>query len=112
MLWGVYYDLVAAREERKLTDLAIIRLEQLYPFDAERMKSLVEKYTNVKKYYWVQEEPNNMGAWKFIRYRLRDVIGNGEEPVYVGRESSASPAAGSYALSKKQYAEMMKAIFG
>ncbi len=108
----VYYDLIAAREERKVTDLAIIRIEQLYPFDAARLKSVVEKYTKVNKYYWVQEEPNNMGAWKFIRYRLRDVIGKGEEPVYVGRESSASPAVGSYALSKREHAEMIKAIFG
>ncbi len=108
----VYYDLVAAREERKVDDMAIIRVEQLYPFHFDRASELVSKYSSVKEWYWVQEEPKNMGAWKFIDQRLSQILPHGQEATYIGRELSASTAAGSYALSKREYAAMIEALFG
>ena len=108
----VYYDLIKEREERGVKDLAILRVEQLYPLHLERIEELLAKYESAKKWYWVQEEPENMGPWKFLRHRLRGVLPGGADPIYVGREPSASPAAGSLELHKRQYAKMMDALFG
>lgn len=108
----IYYDLVAAREERKVTDVAIIRVEQLYPLHVERMQALIEKYHSMQQCYWVQEEPRNMGAWKFIRSTLRGLLPNAMELNYVGRDLSASTAVGSHALHKRESDAILAAIFG
>lgn len=90
----VYYDLRAARREREIKDIAIIRLEQIYPFPTEQFTHEVQKYTGAKELVWVQEEPRNQGMWHQIRHRLEGVLSPKQTLAYAGRPSSASPAVG------------------
>jgi 2-oxoglutarate dehydrogenase E1 component len=90
----VFYDLVNSRTERERDDVAIIRVEQLYPFPKQQIIDALARYSNMKALRWVQEEPDNMGAWSFIEPRLRAI--HPQHPVkFCGRPSSASPATGS-----------------
>ena len=107
----IYYDLLAERKKLKNDDLAVIRIEQLYPFHVERCKQLIEKYKKCSEFLWIQEEPSNMGAWTFIQPVIQSILPEGISLKYIGRERSASPAAGSYALHKKQHADLIKAVF-
>ncbi len=102
----VYYDLVT---ERKRDDVAIFRIEQLYPFHREKIQKLVEKYKSVQEFCYVQEEHSNMGAWNYLRPILQELLG--KQVRYVGRGPSSSTAAGSYALHKKQYLQMIQEAF-
>ncbi|PSJ81112.1 2-oxoglutarate dehydrogenase E1 component [Neisseria iguanae] len=91
----VYYDLASGRAERKLEDeVAIIRVEQLYPFPYDEVKAELAKYLNAKQVVWAQEEPKNQGAFYQIRHRLETVISEEQKLSYAGRPSSASPAVG------------------
>lgn len=91
----VYYDLAAGRAERKLeNDVAIVRVEQLYPFPYDEVKAELAKYPNAKEVVWTQEEPQNQGAFYQIRHRIERVIGEAQTLSYAGRPSSASPAVG------------------
>lgn len=90
----VYYDLVNARREREVSDIAIIRLEQLYPFPTDTFREELAKFPNAKEVMWVQEEPRNQGAWLQIRHRLEAGLGAKQTLSYAGRVSSASPAVG------------------
>jgi 2-oxoglutarate dehydrogenase E1 component len=94
----VYYDLVKARDERQDKSIAIIRLEQLYPFPQEAIAGLMAKMPKLAELYWVQEEPKNMGAWHFMFPRLHDMVAaQGRVKVgYIGRPEAASPATGFY----------------
>lgn len=93
----VYYDLETARTESKDERVAIVRLEQFYPFPANRLKEVFASYPNATELFWVQEEPQNMGGWTFVQPRLEDVRGE-LKLKYVGRSASASPATGSYVI--------------
>lgn len=107
----VYYDLTAEREKRKAEKLVLVRIDQLYPFNTERLQELLKKYAGFEHCLWVQEEHSNMGAWEYIRPLLTEAL-QGKCPLkYVGRERSASPAAGSYALHKKQLAALLEDAF-
>jgi 2-oxoglutarate dehydrogenase E1 component len=90
----VYYDLDNARREREIKDIAIVRVEQLYPFPTEELQAEMEKYPNAREMVWVQEEPRNQGAWHQIRHRLESVTTAKTTLRYAGRPSSASPAVG------------------
>lgn len=103
----IYYDLIAIRKETKGEDVAIIRIEQLYPFHHGRMQAIIEKYTGFKECFWIQEEPSNMGAWDYIRPILTGLLPGKVELKYVGRARSAASAVGSHALHKKEYAVLM-----
>ncbi len=70
----VYYDLLAAREERKLKDVAIVRLEQLYPFPASELQDILDRYPLSSDFVWVQEEPQNMGAWRFLQEQIQPLL--------------------------------------
>jgi len=95
----VYYDLLEAREEREQTDVALVRIEQLYPYRPDEIRSIVETYPEDADLCWVQEEPWNMGAWFFMRARLPEIFG--VRPIRcVARTESASPATGSSAAHK------------
>jgi len=107
----IYYDLIAEREKRKCNNLAIIRIEQLYPLHIERLKEVMGKYTNINEVLWVQEEPSNMGAWVFIRPKLQRLIPKDADFKYIGRARSASPAVGSFALHKREHAAILDAVF-
>ena len=90
----VYYDLYNARKEKAIKDIAIVRVEQLYPFPTEELKSELDKYIVAKEVVWVQEEPRNQGAWHQIRHRLENCMRPKQALLYAGRPSSASPAVG------------------
>ncbi|PHV13278.1 2-oxoglutarate dehydrogenase E1 component [Chitinimonas sp. BJB300] len=90
----VYYDLHNARLERDQKDVAIVRVEQLYPFPTDELKAELGKYAAAKEIMWVQEEPKNQGAWHQIRHRLEACMSTKQTLRYAGRPSSASPAVG------------------
>jgi 2-oxoglutarate dehydrogenase E1 component len=90
----VYYDLLEARHARGLTNVAIIRIEQLYPFPKEEFEETVALYQDTTEIIWCQEEPQNQGAWDQIKHRFHHLIEQGKQPYYVGRAASAAPAVG------------------
>lgn len=104
----VYYDLLTKRQEDKMNDVAIIRIEQLYPFPYEELRELLSQYKKTKQVVWCQEEPKNQGAWFITRDRLLACLQKGQELTYAGRAPSAAPAAGYPALHKKQQTELVE----
>lgn len=93
----VFYDLDAGREAADDDRVAIVRLEQFYPFPKAKLQEIFASYPNAKQIFWTQEEPKNMGGWTFVENRLEEI--RGEKSLrYVGRDASASPATGSYAI--------------
>lgn len=105
----VYYDLAAWRNEQKVKDTAILRMEQIYPFNAERLKQLFDKY-QPQELVWCQEEPQNMGGWTFVSGRIEEATGM--RPRFAGRDAAASPAVGSLALHKMEQEALVKDAFG
>ena len=93
----LYYDLLASREQRKIDDVAILRVEQIYPFPEVELKQALSAYPSGVDTVWVQEEPRNMGAWYFINARQADMVGTRHPLSVVSRPESASPATGSKA---------------
>jgi 2-oxoglutarate dehydrogenase E1 component len=108
----VYYDLLAARRERDVHDIAIIRVEQLYPFPEPEVTAVLAPYQAAREILWVQEEPWNMGAWHDTYRRLRRVIGDGRALGYAGRPAAASPATGSYKVHLAEAAELIDNALG
>ncbi len=103
----VFYDLLAGREELDIDDVAIVRVEQFYPFNTELFERVVAPYRGATDIVWAQEETQNRGGWTFMMPRLLELYPN--QPVrYVGREPSASPATGSAAIHKEQQAELVR----
>ena len=90
----VYYDLLEESERRELKDVAIVRVEQLYPFPREQVTAELEKYPSAKEVFWCQEEPMNQGAWFQIRHHLQACVSSKHSLSYAGRARSAAPAAG------------------
>ncbi|MDR2983152.1 MAG: 2-oxoglutarate dehydrogenase E1 component [Puniceicoccales bacterium] len=105
----VYYDILAEREARNVTDAPIIRIEQLYPFNETLFKTIFQKYPGVKKIVWCQEEPKNMGGWTYINPVIENAAGI--RPVYAGRRAAASPAVGSLAQHKLEQAALLNQAF-
>jgi 2-oxoglutarate dehydrogenase E1 component len=106
----VYYDLVKYREKNKLDKVAVIRIEQIYPFESAKLQTIISAYKNSTKVVWVQEEPRNMGAWNFISSRLVELIGE-KKLLYSGRPESASPAVGLMEKHVKALSDIMDAVF-
>ena len=104
----VYWDLLAARESRGITDTAIVRIEQLYPLPADELRAALDQYPNAEL-TWVQEEPNNQGAWSFIAMHLPETIGRTLR--VVSRPASASPATGSARAHKAEQQELLDRAF-
>jgi 2-oxoglutarate dehydrogenase E1 component len=98
----VYYDLLEARRARGLTNVAIIRIEQLYPFPKDRFEREIAIYSTTEEIIWCQEEPQNQGAWDQIKHRFHNLIQDGKRPYYVGRPGSAAPAVGHRAAHVEQ----------
>lgn len=105
----LYYDLLAEKAKTKRSDIALIRIEQLYPLNTARLKEIVARYSKVKEYLWVQEEPQNMGAWSFISPHLTSMLS--KELLYVGRKCSATPATGSHQLHEQEHVNILKQVF-
>ncbi len=102
----IYYDLMEAKQKEGNEEIAIVRLEQLYPLPIIQLKEILAKYTNVKEYLWVQEEPENMGAWAFMNRRFKEV-----NLKYIGRNESASPATGYGKLHTQQQQNIINSVF-
>ena len=103
----VYYDLMEARKKSGDHSVAIIRLEQFYPFPLQRMKEILKRYSSAKHLVWAQEEPQNMGGWTFMQERLENLLPSCERPQYVGRAPSASPATGAYHIHQNEQAQLV-----
>lgn len=111
----VYYDLRSERRKRELTDVAIIRLEQLYPFPHDDFAKCLAAYTNVTEIFWCQEEPMNQGAWYSSQHHMRRVINSHKPSLYLeyaGRDASAAAAAGYPALHFQQQKEFIDRALG
>jgi 2-oxoglutarate dehydrogenase E1 component len=106
----VYYDLTSYRSAKKITDAAIVRIEQLYPLAEKKLKQVIGSYAKSAKIIWCQEESQNMGAWTFMEPRLRRLSGRAEIG-YAGREASASPAVGALAIHKREQQQLIAAAF-
>ena len=107
----VYYDLAAYREEHQRNDVAIIRLEQLYPFPAAALQTELERYSSQASICWVQEEPSNMGAWGFLRYKFGTMLMDRYPFTGISRPESASPATGSGTSHKIEQQAILKKAF-
>jgi len=110
----VYYDLVDEREKRfgeRSGEIAILRLEQIYPWPKARLAALIDQYPEADRVTWVQEEPANMGAWFFVRDRIEDLLSAETKLLYAGRDSSASTAVGSTRIHGKEQAALVAAAF-
>ena len=94
----VFYDLNVARRKSDDERVAIIRLEQFYPFPEKRLREIFASYPNATQLVWAQEEAKNMGGWTFVEPRLMNMLPSCQRPFYVGRAASASPATGSYTI--------------
>jgi 2-oxoglutarate dehydrogenase E1 component len=105
----VYYDLAAERAKRAIEDIAIERIEQLYPFPHEEFQARIETYPNAKSVVWAQEEPGNQGAWHRIQHYLLRHMRPDQQLSYAGRASSASPAVGYLQLHNEQQKELVEA---
>jgi 2-oxoglutarate dehydrogenase E1 component len=104
----VYYDLVQARADRKISDTAIVRVEQLYPQPIEEIKQALAAYPNAVDFAWVQEEPANQGAWSFIALNLLEHL-DGVALRRISRPPAAAPAVGSHKLHEAEQSALIEA---
>ncbi|MGL5606138.1 MAG: 2-oxoglutarate dehydrogenase E1 component, partial [Plesiomonas sp.] len=104
----VYYDLLEQRRKNGQTDVAIMRIEQLYPFPYDTVRELLQPYAHVTDYVWCQEEPLNQGAWYCSQHNFRQVIPADATLAYAGRPASASPAVGYMSLHTKQQKDLVE----
>jgi len=102
----VYYDLLAARQEHGITNVALVRIERLYPFPREALRALLSEYSAAKHVYWVQEEPKNQGAWYQSRHHLRYAVQTWQSLHVISRPPAAAPAVGSI----KRHQEEQRAL--
>ncbi len=108
----IFYDLNEAKEKSGADDIAIVRLEQLYPFPIKQVNEVLLKYKNAKEYCWVQEEPENMGAWAFIiRMFMKHIETQGIQLKYIGRSEGASPATGFAKSHVQQQQAIINKVF-
>ena len=105
----VYFDLLKSRREAKSEAVAIVRLEQLYPFPSDEYEAILRKYSNAHEIVWCQEEPQNQGSWYQIRHRLQSKLGAKHELLYAGRAGAAAPATGISALHEQQQKNLVTA---
>jgi 2-oxoglutarate dehydrogenase E1 component len=105
----VYFDLLKARREVKSESVAIVRIEQLYPFPSDEYEAILRKYSNAREIVWCQEEPQNQGSWYQIRHRLQAKLSAKYELLYAGRAGAAAPATGISALHDQQQKNLVTA---
>lgn len=103
----VYYDLLEKRRAQKLANIAILRVEQLYPFPDETIKAVLASYKHVQDIIWCQEEPENQGSWFFIQRNLPRLLDSHQKLSYIGRTASASPAVGYNSVHVKEQAALV-----
>ncbi len=108
----IYYDLVGHEERPAARDVAVARVELLYPFPKEELQELFASYPNLKEILWVQEEPKNMGARSYMKYRLDEIVPNGVDYDYVGRELRASPGEGYAVAHRREQDRIVRVALG
>ena len=108
----VYYDLLIARRERELRDVALLRVEQLYPFPHKALEAELKKYPALTQVVWCQDEPQNQGAWFFVQHHIQEALKDGQRLSYAGRPASASPAVGYYDKHYAQQKDLLTAALG
>jgi 2-oxoglutarate dehydrogenase E1 component len=94
----VFYDLSQVRDEKSVDNVALVRLEQLYPFPDGEVKAALARYPQATQVAWCQEEPQNQGAWYCSRHNIQACLSSGQTLYYAGRPSAASPAVGSFSV--------------
>ena len=107
----VYYDLIGGDEREQASDVAVVRLEQLYPFPEAPLRAILDRYEAAAEVIWVQEEPANMGAWSYIRRWLEELAADRADIGYVGRPERASPAEGYKKAHDHQQARIVREAF-
>jgi 2-oxoglutarate dehydrogenase E1 component len=113
----VYVDLAGSEARAHASNVAVIRVEELYPFPAAELRDILKQYPNTSELVWVQEEPRNMGVWSYIAPRLRDLVETGapageRRPLrYIGRAAEASPAEGSIDDHNEEQARIVAQTF-
>jgi 2-oxoglutarate dehydrogenase E1 component len=107
----VYYDLRQARDKAN-ANVAILRLEQFYPFPQQLLVDAIKAYPNATEIFWVQEEPRNMGAWPFLNERLQAILGPNQKLSYIGRPLAAAPATGSHHRHEEQQKALVEKAIG
>jgi 2-oxoglutarate dehydrogenase E1 component len=108
----VAYDLMKKREERKASDVAIVRVEQLYPFPHKAFAAEMKRFPNASDIVWCQDEPQNQGAWFFVQHYVHENMSEGQKLGYAGRPASASPAVGYSHLHQEQQKALLEQAFG
>lgn len=105
----VYFDLLESRRADGIRDIAIVRIEQLYPFPTQEYAAVIQKYSNAREIVWCQEEPQNQGSWYQIRHRLQEPLSSKDQLLYAGRAPAAAPATGIMKLHAAQMHEFLDA---
>jgi len=108
----VYYDALATRRDREADDVAVIRVEQLYPFPHKALATELKHYPKATEIVWCQDEPANQGAWFYVQHHILENMAEGQKLGYAGRPASASPAVGYYAKHSEQQKALLDAAFG
>ena len=107
----IYYELLERREQLERKDMAIVRMEQLYPFPQANLRRVLDNYEDGTPVYWVQEEPENMGACHYLRVRFREELFDRYPFRTISREPSASPATGSATVHSREQQELLARAF-
>ncbi len=107
----VYYELLATRRDREVDDVALIRLEQLYPFPHKALANELKKYPKLTDIVWCQDEPQNQGYWFYVQHHFLENMADGQKLGYAGRPASASPAVGYYAKHNEQQKALIDTAF-
>jgi 2-oxoglutarate dehydrogenase E1 component len=108
----VYFDLLESREAHDIDDVAIVRIEQIYPFPIDEYANLMQQYGHVEEVIWCQEEPLNQGAWYQIKHRLQEPLQDKQQLYYAGRASAAAPASGIFKIHVQQQQALVEAALG
>jgi len=103
----IYFTLDAARRKEAVDDVALVRMEQLYPFPEKEVRAILAKYPGALRIAWAQDEPENRGAWRYMDARLRKILPENRTLTYYGRDEAASPATGAYKLHSIEEAELV-----
>jgi 2-oxoglutarate dehydrogenase E1 component len=108
----VYYELAQQRKERKIENIALVRIEQLYPFPHKGLAEVMAQFKNATEIVWCQDEPRNQGAWFYIQHHILEHMQPNQRLGYAGRSASASPAVGYYALHNEQQKALIDGALG
>ncbi len=108
----VVYDLLKRRDEKKASDVAVLRVEQLYPFPHRAFAAELRKFPNATEVVWCQDEPQNQGAWFFVQHYIHENLAEGQKLGYAGRAASASPAVGYAHMHQEQQKALLDQAFG